>query len=1037
MLSLQFLGTPIVQLNSQSVGRFRSAKSLALLAYLALERGTVHSRIHLITLFWPDLPEENGRQNLSQTITRLRHTLGAAGNLIMTTRQEVWLDQDAEIEIDVKTFRHLLSKTEQHRHEQKTSCVQCQADLARAAALVRGDFLAGLSVDDSIEFEEWLLLEQERIHQLLLEALTDLAEGALGDGRYETAMQYARRQVALESWREVAHRQLIQALSFSGQRNAALAQYEQCRTILLQELGVEPTHMTQQLAVAVREGTLSAAPPPPPAAALTSNLRSYLTPFIGRETELKAILTTLTASDSPRLLTITGPGGIGKTRLAQEVGHALLAHPPQAWALEGIWFVPLIGISVAANVPAAIANALDLPLPQKEDVGAAIIQQLRSRRLLLILDNFETLLDSRPWLLELLQTAAGMRLIVTSREALRLLGEEHVALRGLASPPESVVHTQALDYDASRLFLDRARRLFADFRLTAVNWPPIVQICRLTEGLPLGIELAVTLLDECSPAEVAAQVMADAATLATDYLDIAPHQRSIHLVFEQSWVRLSPVEQNILSSLTVFESNHFSQAAALYVTGAQRHHLNALVRKSLVQAQTDEWYALHPLYKTLASRKLSVNQVELNTTNDLRRKHTDYFAQLVIEAVPPVFDKQKHLQLRSLLALLPDLRACWQQRVAMPDAALIGVLSEPLYRLLRETAQLREGRALFEDAWEPLQRVWGEGDRTLPQQITLAHLSAHLGFFRLFCGDIYGARPCLEYALAEFDRLGITEGRGAALAALADTLGQLGEFEARLALWQQELVAAEAGDDALQLNRALGNFGEALYHMGQLEQAREVYLRTIEMAPADVPDYDIAITINNLGLTEIELGDFVRARVLLKQSLQIRQQYANTYRIASARRALGLLAVAEGDFATARQQFKEALRLYTESGRVDGLGPVHLGLARVAMGEGDWKTAAQQIRQALTYAEQLQSVAQGLDGLWRWGEFLWAVGRYDETRALLGYVFHHKNASGYLKRQMGAFLMAQQISVVRDEEVAGEDWTWWVRDKRFAFSFSA
>lgn len=893
------------------------------------------------------------------------------------------------------------------------------------------------------------MLEQERLHQLLLESLTVLAEGALNDGRYETAIQYARRQITLESWREIAHRQLIQAFALSGQRNTALAQYEQCRAILLQELGVEPTRMTQQLALAVREGNLSPAPPPPPAGTLANNLPHPLTPFIGRETELSTLLTTLTAQDGPRLLTITGQGGIGKTRLAQEIGRALLAHPPQAWALEGVWFVPLIGITAAENVPAAIANTLDLSLPQKEGVGATIIEQLRPRRLLLILDNFETLLDSRPWLLELLQNAPGVRLIVTSRESLHLLAEKRVALPGLATPPDTTPHTQALDYDASRLFLDRARRLFADFRLTALNWPHVAHICRLTEGLPLGIELAVTLLEERSPAEVAAQIMADAASLETDYLDIAPHQRSIHLVFEQSWARLSPIEQRILSHLTVFESNRFSQAAALHVVGASRQHLNTLVRKSLVQAQTNDWYSLHPLYKNFAARKLPADQTEPQTaiglqeasdlqyTSDLQHAHANYFAQLLIEAVPPVFDKQKHLQLRSLLPLLPDLRACWRQRIATADATVIEALAGPLYRLLRETAQLREGRALFEEAWDQLQIVWDKDGRTQSQQITLTQLAAHLGFFRLFCGDVYEARPCLEYALAEFDRLGITEGRGAALAALTDTLGQLGEDEARLALWQQELVIAEAGADVLHLNRTLGNVGEALYHMGQLEQARDIFQRTIETATADVPDYDIAITINNLGLTEIVLGDFARARALLEQSLQIRLQYANTYRIASARQALGLLAVAEGDFASARYEFGEALRLYAESGRVDGLGPVHLGLARVALGEGDWDTAAQQIRQALTVAEQVRSVAQGLEGLWRWGEFLWAVGQCAEARRLLGYTFHHKKASGYLKRQIGAFLAAHQIVLTPDEETEGLDWTWWVRNNRYGVSFSA
>ena len=1024
MLSLYFLGPPIVLLDDQPVGRFRSAKSLALLAYLALEPG-VHSREHLLMLFWPDLPEENGRQNLSQTLTRLRRTLGPAGEIVKATRQEVWLDEDADMEVDARTFRRLLGETERHRHEQKTSCAQCQEDLARAVALARGDLLAGLSVDDSVVFEEWLLLERERIHQLLLGGLTDLADGALDDGHYDTAIQYARQQVALESWREIAHRQLIQALALSGRRNAALAQYEQCRAILLKELGVEPTRITQELATAVREGVLSAAPPPPPTAALARNLPHSLTPFIGRDAELASILATLTATDGPRLLTITGPGGMGKTRLAQEIGHALLAQPPAAWGLEGVWFVPLIGVSAAENVPAAIAHTLDLSLPSKEDVGRAVIQLLRPRRLLLILDNFETLLDSRPWLLELLQTAANVRLIVTSREHLRLLAEQRVALRGLAAPPDSAAHTKALDYDASRLFVDRARRLYPDFRLTAVNWPHVVHICRLTEGLPLGIELAVTLLDERSAAEVAAQIMADAAALSADYLDIAPHQRSIHLVFEQSWARLSLAEQSILSRLSIFESNGFSAAAARHVAGAQRHHLTGLVRKSLVQAQADDWYALHPLFRVFAARKLPAEQ------SALRRAHADYFAQLLAEAVPPVFDKQKHLQLRSLLPLLPDLRVCWRQRLAVADAALVSAVDGPLYRLLREAAQLREGRALFEEAWTELQKVWVGDGRTLPQQITLAHLSAHLGFFRLFCGDVHGARPCLAYALAEFDRLEIADGRGAALTTLSDVLDRLGEYDARLALWQQELATAEADADPLQLNRALGNFGEALYHMGQLEEARNVFRRTIETAPADVPDYDIALTISNLGLTEVALGDFGRARALLAQSLQIRQQYANTYRIASARRALGLLAVAEGDYAAARWQFEEAQRLYEESGRMDSLGSVHLGLARAAMGEGDWEMARLHIRQALTYAVQLQSVAQGLEGLWRWGEYLWGVGRRGQAMALLGYVLRHKNTSGFLAREVNAFLAARQACVDPAGALDDVDWQWWLESDLF------
>ncbi|MCA9960510.1 MAG: AAA family ATPase, partial [Anaerolineales bacterium] len=477
-----------MQFDRQPVGRFRSAKSLALLAYLAMERDIVYSRANLITLFWPDLPESNGRQNLSQTLTRLRQTLGAAGKWILATRQAVWLDQAAAIEVDVHRFWRLLGEVESHAHDRKIECAVCQQKLAEAVALVRGDLLAGIEVDDSVVFEEWLMLERERVHQVLLGALTDLAEGALGNGRYDTAIDYARRQVNLESWREIAHRQLIQAFALSGRRTAALAQYEQCRTILQKELGVEPTSVTQQLAADVRNETVSRAAPSPRATTLAHNLPGRLTPFIGREAEMADLLKRLTEDSDTRLITLTGPGGIGKTRLAQEVARHVLAHPPADWALQGVWFVPLIGVSAAKDVPVAIANTLGLPLPNKESAETAVIQQLRPQHLLLILDNFEALLDSRPWLLELLKAAANVRLIITSREHLRLLAEQRVALRGLAVPPEGIAHTKALDYDASRLFLDRARRLYPDFRLTAVNWPHIAHICRLTEGLPLGIE---------------------------------------------------------------------------------------------------------------------------------------------------------------------------------------------------------------------------------------------------------------------------------------------------------------------------------------------------------------------------------------------------------------------------------------------------------------------------------------------------------------------------------------------------------------------
>ncbi|MBK9055253.1 MAG: tetratricopeptide repeat protein [Chloroflexi bacterium] len=1019
MLSLQLLGTPLIRLETQAITHFRSAKSLALLVYLAMERGTPHSRASLMTLLWPDQPEENGRQNLSQTLTRLRGALGPAGDMVMANRQAVWLDERAQIDLDVHTFWRLLAEVDRHNHENRTNCAVCQGKLSHAAALVRGELLAGVTVDDSYLFEEWLLLERERVHERLLGVLSDLAEGALYERHYEVAIQYARRQVALEAWRESAHRQLIQALALSGQRSAALAQYEHCRTVLAQELGVEPTRVTQQLAAAVRADTLTDSPPVPPAPP-NHNLPNRLTPFVGREAEITTLLAWLTQDESVRLISLTGPGGIGKTSLAQEVGRCLLTQPVRGQPLEGVWFISLIGIQAAENVPVAIANALDLPLPSQDAAATAVIQQLRQRRFLLILDNFEQVVESRAWLLELLQGASGIRLIVTSRERLRLMVEHRFDLHGLATPAENTVHTQALDYDASRLFLDRARRLYREFRLTEANWLPIVRICRLTEGLPLGIELAVTLLEDSDPETVARRITQDAAALTADYLDIAPHQRSIQLVFEQSWGRLSSAEQSTLSRLSIFESEGFSRAAALHVANTEWRTLGALVRKSLVRSSEADIYALHPLYKALAARKLPTDQT------DLRHAHADYFAHLLAEAVPPVFDKQKHLQLRSLLPLLPDFRASWHWSIEIADASLIGRLAGPLYRLLRETAQLQEGRALFETAWQTLQTRWPLASRPLEQEKVMAEMSAQLGIFRVFTGDVHTARPALELALTEFDRLHMLELRGGALTALSDVLERLGEYDAWLILWQAELTRAEAGNDLLHLNRTLGNLGTTYYHMRQLEEARDIYRRTVETAfAAEVPDYDNAITMNNLGLAEMELGNLAQARLWLEKSLQIRRQYANTYRIAAALRGLGLLAMEEGDYAAAQEHLNEAMAYFKQSGRVDRLAPAHLALGQLALRRGDLPTAERQIRQALAYTAELQQTAQGLKALWHWAEYLWAAGRESEARPLLAYLLGHKNTSGLLARMINEFLAARQVSIqpsATSEAVAWQSW---------------
>jgi DNA-binding SARP family transcriptional activator/predicted ATPase len=663
MLSLRLLGLPIIEWDGTAIGRFQTVKALALLAYLAIERSGKHSRVNLITLFWPDLPEDKARQNLSQTLTRLRAALGVAERFVQATRQEIWLDKAAPLALDVSDFWRFLDETERHPHDLKATCAACQAKLAQAVLLVRGDLLDGIALYDSSPFEEWLGLERERIRQLLSGALADLAEGALANGRYEAAIEYARRQTVLEPWRELAHCQLMQALALNGQRVEALAQYEKCRRVLSEELGVEPSSTTQQLAAEIRTEKTSGRKAGPSGAARTAtpvgNLPGTLTPFIGRKTELAEIEQQLQTAGA-RLITIAGLGGTGKTRLALEVGRKLAAQPVGRW--DGVWFIPLAGVNAADDVPLAVARALDIRLVDNETPAEAVINALRRRRPLLILDNFEHLPDARPWLLRLLQTASQAKALVTSRERLRLISEDVYYLEGLSTPPPETPLAQARDYDAVTLFIDLARRLDKQFRLDQNRWPDVARICRILEGLPLGIELTVSLLENATLADIAVQISQGAMALSGDALDIAPHQRSLLQVFENSWSYLAPAEREALARLALMRGV-FTWEDALIVGATPPVTLNRLRHKSLLRAAGIGRLEIHELARQFAAVKLAQQ-------SDWQQAAGQTHSNLYLGRIGDYVANQAAL-LPVIWESLDNIYAAWQWALEQRDTALL------------------------------------------------------------------------------------------------------------------------------------------------------------------------------------------------------------------------------------------------------------------------------------------------------------------------------------------------------------------------------
>ncbi|MFQ5857826.1 MAG: BTAD domain-containing putative transcriptional regulator [Anaerolineae bacterium] len=355
---LRLLGPAQVEREGAPVQGFESRKALALLCYLATHDHPV-SRSHLADLFWPGKPEPRARGNLRRVLHNLHTRLPGC---LQTDRHTVQFQRRDTTWLDIAAFDERVAQGD-------------AGSLAAAVELYRGDFLDGLYLDGCPEFEGWLVTEREVWRQRVSGVLQQLSEDHTYRGEYRPAMHFASRLLALDPWREEAHRQMMLLLARSGQRSAALAQYETCRQMLADELGVAPSEETVALYERIRS-----------APAHRHNLPAQPTAFIGREEELAALAQRL-ADPACRLVTVVGPGGMGKTRLALQTA----AHQVDAF-LHGVYFVRLAPVSSVEHLVPAIAEAVGFTFSGAEEPRVQLLNHLREQELLLVLDNFEHLL---------------------------------------------------------------------------------------------------------------------------------------------------------------------------------------------------------------------------------------------------------------------------------------------------------------------------------------------------------------------------------------------------------------------------------------------------------------------------------------------------------------------------------------------------------------------------------------------------------------------------------------------------------------------
>lgn len=541
------------------------------------------------------MPEEAARANLRLTLSKLRKTLPET--ILSITRAEVGL---VDFWLDVAVFSERFGIGDWRLKESLTSQSQV-VDLQASLELYRGDFLDGFQLSTAPDFEEWAQAQRPRLRQTAVTGLSKWLDTAVQQNDYESGLAIAQKLLTIEPWHEESQRQLMKLLALNGQRTDALAQYETCRRLLAAELGVEPSAETTALYQQIKNDTVTTARSPihvstsAPYHPSPHNLPTQLTPFIGRKAEITHLRKQL-LDPNCRLLTIMGIGGMGKTRLALEVAAQAAPH-----FSDGIIFVDLSPLTAADLWVTAVTDALSLSLNRSTSPYTQLTQFLAGRQLLLLLDNFETVLDSATALADLLTQATQLTILATSREPLNLHGEWLYPLAGLALPQadsdEEAHMAEALDF-----FVGCARRLVPQFSAQG-EMADIVELCRLTAGMPLALELAASWVKTLTVAEIVTEIQQNLDILAARQSNRPERQRSIEAVLNQTWQRMASAEQDTFARLCVFQGA-FERQVAQAVAGANIGTLTSLLDKALLQRRQSGSYSIHPLVRQFGTGRL-------------------------------------------------------------------------------------------------------------------------------------------------------------------------------------------------------------------------------------------------------------------------------------------------------------------------------------------------------------------------------------------------------------------------------------------------
>ena len=965
---------------------WRLRKAAALIKVLALAPGHRLHREQAMDLLWPDSGRKAASNNLRQALYAARRILAAspAGSRCLISEDEsLIMCPGGELWVDVEAFE-----------EAATTARRAQEPAAYRTAI---ELYAGelLPVD---RYEEWAEEHRRRLREMHLSLLLGLARLSEEHADYDSAIEALRRVVAEEPTREEAHADLMRLYALSGSKEEALARYGRLEEILARELGTEPAASSRALREEIAAGRFPlqeapsfGSPPKKPPGVGKHNVPAARTSFVGQEREIVELKRELAMT---RLLTLTGAGGSGKTRLALEVARDLVG----AYA-DGVWLVELAPLSDGKLVPQVVARAMRVREQPGRPLADTLTEALHKKATLLVLDNCEHLADSVAHLVDtLLDSCSRLRVLTTSREPLEVEGEAVWRVSSLSTPDTDRLPAagELMRYDAVRLFLDRARLRMPHFDLTPANTPAVAEVCTKLEGIPLAIELGAARMGTLSVWQISEKLRDPLSLLSAGRRTAVPRHKTLRGTLDWSHDLLSESERTLFGRLSVFAGGWMLEAAEAVVAGdgieedAVLDLLSRLVDKSLVTAEIPReggprYTMLEPV-RQYAQEKLE----ESGEAQATKRAHAEYFLALAEEAEPRLWGPGDAAWLNRLKEEHYNMRAALSWTIEHEEAELALRLSGALRWFWRARGYFGEGRRWLEQALSEEGRTsagarakaldgvgWlaseqSDIDRVEGAAVEGLKLSDEAGIggvitadFKNLLGEAAWLRGDNERAAELFNESLVIHrearnSRGVAwsVCSLAAVSSDRGDYERAKEFYEEGIALAREMGGALPLGDLLISLGYVYLLEGDHKRATALNEEAAELYRKRGSRGSLRYAIDNLGWAALVREDHERAKALHEESLVLCKEIGDKVIGSESLEGLACSAASRGEAQRAARLFGAAQALREAVGahqtsRERSLREPYLTIARARPDEAAWETAFAE-GQAMSFEEAVE-----------------------------------------------------------------------------------